>query len=135
MHRRWLLTRKVDHVMVFLLLAVRVGAATDHSREHAPYKTGVIEKKVQVTTGQDSPNALGQRRDLHGWIWTVSVDDTLYDLRCMYGEKWLSELPLGSKVEISIGGKHNDRAWIHIDGKSSEVTLEIVGTSRKAPAT
>ena len=135
MHRRWPLTRKVGHVMVFLLLAVKVGAATDHSREHAPYKTGVIEKKAQVTTGQDSPNALGQRRDLHGWIWTVSVDDTLYVVLPTNRDLDLRTEGQLAKPFLAVHASQVDRAWIHIDGKSSEVTLEIVGTSRKAPAT
>jgi hypothetical protein len=106
--------------------------AKDRSRAHAPYEVGIFEKKEQIANGQDSPNAFGERRELRQWVWTVSIGDTLYELRGIYGDKWLSELSIGSKVEIAIGGKHRDRAWIHFDGKKSEAEFEIVGTSTRA---
>jgi hypothetical protein len=116
-----------------LSLLLSIGAvANDRSRLHAPYQEGIFEKKSQVADGQDSPNAFGQKRELRAWVWTISIGDMVYELRGIFGDKWLSELPIGSKVEISIGGKHQDRAWIHFDGKKSEAEFEIIGTSIKA---
>jgi len=117
--------------MASLFPILAFSQAKDRSRAHEPYEVGIFEKKGQVANGQDSPNVFGQRQELHAWVWTVSVGDTIYELRGIYGDKWLSELPIGSKVEISIGGKHHDRAWIHFDGKKVEAEFEIIGTSMR----
>jgi hypothetical protein len=117
--------------MALLFLIFAFSQAKDRSRAHEPYEVGIFEKKGQVTSGQDSTNVFGQRQELRTWVWTVSVGDTIYELRGIYGDKWLSELPIGSKVEIAVGGKHHDRAWIHFDGKKAEAEFEIVGTSMR----
>jgi hypothetical protein len=104
--------------LVFTLLLCGVARA-DHAHAHAPYQTGVFEKKAVID---------------RAWVWTVSVGDTLYDLHGAYGDAWLSEMPIGSKVEITVGGKHNDRAWIHFEGKNSEASFIVVGTSVRQSA-
>jgi hypothetical protein len=118
-------------MMAVLFPSLALSQAKDRSRAHEPYEVGVFEKKAQVANGQDSPNVLGERKELYASVWTISVGDTIYDLRAVYGSKWLSEMPIGSKVEIAIGGKHHDRAWIHFDGKRAEAEFEIVGTSMR----
>lgn len=89
--------------------------------DHSPYQTGVFEKKYQRDKGLEA----------HEWVWVVSINDTVYELRGIYGDRWLSELPIGSPVKISVGGKHLDRAWIHFDGKRTDAEFAIVGTSKR----
>jgi hypothetical protein len=106
-------------LLLVLIVPFTAFGQKDRSRAHAPYEVGTFEKKSQIVDGRDSRT----------WVWTVSVGDTVYDLRGAYGDKWLSELPVGSKVEIAIGGKHHDEAWIHFDGKNVEAAFVIIGTS------